>query len=186
MHLQHNKPSALLVANTKLANEWSANRCVPHISSDWLEELLADPAGLGQMNSMAKIRLLLAGLLALDKAPDVTAAAAASAGGGRQGASEQQQQQWAELQHSLQRLRDVLGAEADEWVKVMAAAAGPLDGRLHLDAVMQRSPAVSGDVLVCLGLPSSTAVLGTAGGLPLQHKHVCEDSVRLVQMLLQG
>lgn len=164
MHRQHNKPSALLVANTKLANEWSANRCVPHISSDWLEELLADPAGLGQMNSMAKIRLLLAGLLALDKAPDMTAAASATAGGGRQASEQQQQQQQAlkraELQRSLQKLQDVLGGEADEWVKVMAAAAGPLDGRLHLDAVMQRSPAVS-----------SGAGLRAPGSLHSTHLH---------------
>lgn len=138
MHKQI-KPSAFLVANTKLAHEWSVNRCVPHISSEWLDELLSDPS-LGQMNSMAKIRLLLAGLLALDKAPDVTDAGAAA---GTRQANQQQAGQRAELQRALQRLQDVVGSEADEWVKVMAAAAGPLDGRLHLQAVMQKSPAVS-------------------------------------------
>jgi hypothetical protein len=92
------------------------------------------------MNSMAKIRLLLAGLLALDKAPDVTDAGAAA---GTRQANQQQAGQRAELQRALQRLQDVVGSEADEWVKVMAAAAGPLDGRLHLQAVMQKSPAVS-------------------------------------------
>ncbi len=136
------KPSAFLVASTKLANEWSANRCVPHISSEWLDELLSDPS-LGQLNSMAKIRLLLAGLLALDKVPDVTDTATAAAAGGSRQAKQQQAFERAELQRALQRLRDVVGAEADEWVKVMAAAAGPLDGRLHLESVMQRSPAVS-------------------------------------------
>jgi hypothetical protein len=128
------KPSAHLVASTKLQHEWSANRCVPHISSSWLDELLND-SSFSTMNSMAKIRLLLAGLLALDKPPDLTAA-------GARPVSQQQAASRAELQTSLQRLRDVVAADTDEWDKVMAAAAGPMDGRLDLDEVMQRSPAV--------------------------------------------
>lgn len=85
------------------------------------------------MNSMVKIRLLLAGLLALDKAPETATP----------GARQQQAAARAELQSVLQRLRDVVATDADEWDKVMAAAAGPMDGRLDLEAVMQRSPAVS-------------------------------------------
>jgi hypothetical protein len=129
------KPSAYLVASTKLQHEWSANRCVPHISSSWLDELLTD-SSFSQMNSMVKIRLLLAGLLALDKAPDCAHPARQQPAASR-----------AELQTALQRLRDVVSADADEWDKVMAAAAGPMDGRLDLDTVMQRSSAVGLNVI---------------------------------------
>lgn len=151
-----NKPSAHLVASTKLQHEWSANRCVPHISSSWLDELLTD-SSFTQMNSMVKIRLLLAGLLALDKAPDLTAA-------GARPASQHQAASRAELQTALQRLRDVVSADADEWDKVMAAAAGPMDGRLDLDTVMQRSSAVSLNVS-CVAL-AGTLTLGYTNPRP--------------------
>lgn len=130
-----NKPSASLIAKTKLQHDWSANRCVQHITSDWLDELLSDPQ-LTTLNSMVKVRLLLAGLLALDQAP---ATAAAS---GRQ-ALQQQAATRAQLQGALQKLRNMVASDADEWDKIMAAAAGPMDGRLDLEPVMQRSPAVS-------------------------------------------
>lgn len=130
-----NKPSAYLVATTKLQHEWSANRCVPHINSDWIDELLADPS-FEQMHSMVKVRLLLAGLLALDKAPGLSPGARAAAAAAQHAAKR------AELRSALARLRDAVSGDADEWDKVTAAAAGPMDGRLDLQSVMQRSPAV--------------------------------------------
>lgn len=130
-----NKPSAFLVATTKLQHEWSANRCVPHINSDWIDELLADPS-FEQMHSMVKVRLLLAGLLALDKALGLSPGARAAAAAAQHAANR------AELRSALARLRDAVSGDADEWDKVTAAAAGPMDGRLDLQSVMQRSPAV--------------------------------------------
>jgi hypothetical protein len=144
------KPSASLIAKTKLQHDWSANRCVQHINSDWLDELLSDPES-ATMHSMVKIRLLLAGLLALDQAP---ATAAAST---RQAIQEQAARR-AQLQGALQKLRSMVASDADEWDKVMAAAAGPMDGRLDLEPVMQRSPAVS---LI------HTLAFSTLGKLPL-------------------
>lgn len=124
------QPSAFVVASTKLQNDWSAHRCVQHVGPEWLDALLSD-AKFPSMSSMAKIRLLLAGLLAVDNA---------------QPASSQtitvDQSSEKDLRHSLQRLRDAVAADADDWDKVMAAAAGPMDGRLDLDAVVKQSPVV--------------------------------------------
>lgn len=135
------KPPAFLVATTKLQHEWSANRGVPHISSDWLDELLSDHR-FGEINSMVKIRLLLAGLLAVDQTAGVASSAASSRDASGPAAQQQRAAERAELQRALQRLRTAVASDADEWDKVMSAAAGPMDGRLDLEAVMQQSQAV--------------------------------------------
>lgn len=117
-------PDPYLVTTTKLSQEWSANRGVPHISEQWLEALLADER-FSKIDSMVKCRLILASVLALNQ-PAYQDNIAAKA----------------ELQRSLQKLQKAVAGD-DEWVKVLAAAAGPLDGRLHLDTVVQQSAVVS-------------------------------------------
>lgn len=150
MYKSYRQP-AFTVATTKLQHDWSANRCVTHINTEWLDELVHDPR-FGEINSMVKIRLLLAGLLALDQAPTAASAAAGGLQSGLQDAGR------AGLQDALQELRKAVGADADEWNKVMAAAAGPMDGRLDLEAVMQQSAAVS------VSHPLWTAVHSSHGG----------------------
>lgn len=112
------------VTTTKLSQEWSANRGVPHISDKWLDALLSDER-FSKIDSMVKCRLILAGVLALNQSAYHHNAAAKS-----------------HLQRSLHKLQRAVAGD-DEWVKVLAAAAGPLDGRLHLDAVVQQSAVVS-------------------------------------------
>lgn len=138
---RHQDP--LYVASTKLSQDWSANRGVPHINPEFLNRLLSDDR-FATMESAVKIRLLLAGMLALDQVP-----AASAAGGGSPAASDpaqqrqQQAQARAQVHESLQQLRSAVAADGDEWCKIMAAAAGDLQGRLDLPAVMQRSAVVS-------------------------------------------
>lgn len=119
-------PDPFQVANTKLSQEWSANRCVTHINEEWLDRLLADER-FSSMESMVKVRLLLASMIALN-----------------QPIYQENFLARTELQRSLQRLQEAAGVDADEWVKIMASAVGQLDGRLHLEAVMERSAVVSG------------------------------------------
>jgi hypothetical protein len=143
------------VASTKLAQDWSADRVVRHVSPAFLGDVLAD-GRFGSYDTLMKVRLLLAGLLALDReqqrqaraatpAPNGGGASAAAARGeptGQAGAAAGEAR--AELQAALRQLRAAVAADPDEWAKVMAAAAGPLDGRLHLDALMRQSPVVGG------------------------------------------
>jgi hypothetical protein len=114
------------VATTKLAQEWSSNRAVPHINSRWLEELLQDER-FSSMDPIMKVRLLLSGLIAASQ-PSYQQQAHPEAA--------------AELREALGQLQQAVAADADDWAKIMAAAAGNLDGRLDLDAVMQQSPVV--------------------------------------------
>jgi hypothetical protein len=122
-------PDAFTVATTKLSQDWSANRCVSHINEDWLNALL-DDARFGSMDPMLKVRLLLAGMVAVNQ--QVPANNSSSNVPAREG-----------LQGTLARLQAAAATDADEWVKVTAAGAGQLDGRLDLAAVMQQSAVVS-------------------------------------------
>lgn len=115
------------VATTKLAQEWSSNRAVPHINSRWLEELLQDDR-FSSMDPIMKVRLLLSGLIAANQ-PFYQQQGHPEAAG--------------ELREALGQLQQAVAADADDWAKIMAAAAGKLDGRLDLDAVMQQSLVVS-------------------------------------------
>lgn len=119
-------PDPYFVATTKLSQDWSANRCVSHVNDAWLDSLLDDERFFS-MDPIVKVRLLLAGMVALNQ-PALQS---------NEGAREQ-------LRGSLARLQQAAATDADEWVKVMAAAAGQLDGRLQLEAVMQQSAVVSG------------------------------------------
>lgn len=143
---QHQQPQhrqdPVHVASTKLAQDWSAGRAVANISAAFLAELLPDER-FGGFDSMTKVRLLLAGLLAVDELP-----AGTSAQGPQQRSPSPAAQREAaaaasaELAGPLGQLRSAVAADADEWAKVMAAAAGDLDGRLDLGAVMQQSAVV--------------------------------------------
>ncbi|KAF8062104.1 hypothetical protein HT031_004364 [Scenedesmus sp. PABB004] len=124
-------PDPYLVATTKLGHDWSANRAVPHVSGAWLEALLADERWPG-VEPMLKLRLLLAGLVAAGqvsaRAPGHAATSAVAA---------------AELVEALGALQRSLAGDADEWLKVMSAAAGRCDGRLELEPAMEASPAMA-------------------------------------------
>jgi hypothetical protein len=124
-------PDAFTVATTKLSQDWSANRCVPHINEDWLNALLDDARSAG-MDPPMKVRLLLAGMVALNQQQPNSQSNSSSSDPAREG-----------LQEALARLQATAAKEADEWVKVTAAAAGQLDGRLDLAAVMRQSAVVS-------------------------------------------
>ncbi|KAF6265081.1 hypothetical protein COO60DRAFT_1114469 [Scenedesmus sp. NREL 46B-D3] len=121
-------PDAFTVATTKLSQDWSANRCVSHVNEDWLNTLL-DDARFSSIDAMLKVRLLLAGMVALNQQPPAS-----------QGSDSLPEREG--LQGSLARLQAAAATDADEWVKVTAAAAGQLDGRLDLAAVMQQSAVV--------------------------------------------
>lgn len=121
-------PDAFTVATTKLSQDWSANRCVPHINKDWLHALL-DDARFGSMDPMLKVRLLLAGMVALNQQSPASNSSSSDPARER-------------LQGALAALQAAAATDADEWVKVTAAAAGQLDGRLDLAAVMQQSAVV--------------------------------------------
>lgn len=97
------------------------------MNEEWLDTVLSDDRFAREMDNGVKCRLLLAGLLALNSPTyqDIGIARA-------------------ELQESLQRLQQAAKPkDADEWFRITAAAAGPLDGRLHLDAVTRHSAVVS-------------------------------------------
>jgi len=47
-----------------------------------------------------------------------------------------------ELREPLLKLKEVGTADKDEWVRVIAAAVGPYDGRLHIEEVMNESKLV--------------------------------------------
>eukprot|EP00878_Enallax_costatus_P012143 GHUV01012679.1.p1 GENE.GHUV01012679.1~~GHUV01012679.1.p1 ORF type:complete len:543 (+),score=113.65 GHUV01012679.1:290-1918(+) len=119
-------PDPFLVATTKLSQEWSANRVVPHMNDEWLDTVLSDERFPKEMDNAVKCRLLLAGLLALNTPTYQDSGAVRT-----------------QLQASLHRLQQAAKPkEADEWFRITAAGAGPLDGRLHLDAVTQQSAVV--------------------------------------------
>eukprot|EP00879_Flechtneria_rotunda_P008869 GHRR01009289.1.p1 GENE.GHRR01009289.1~~GHRR01009289.1.p1 ORF type:complete len:140 (-),score=50.61 GHRR01009289.1:1590-2009(-) len=129
---QQRGPDAYTVATTKLAQEWSANRCTPHINAEWLTRLVDDDR-FGGMDAMMKVRLLLAALIAVNQ-PN----------------SQVNWQSSGQLQAVLGKLQRVAAADPDEWVRVMAAAASDFDGRLDLDAVMQQSAVVRGLDMKCV------------------------------------
>jgi hypothetical protein len=107
---------------------------VPHITEDWLNTLLDDARSAG-MDPMLKVRLLLAGVIALNQQQpngQSSSSSSSSSNPARDG-----------LQDALARMQSAAATDADEWVKVTAAAAGQLDGRLDLAAVMRQSAVVS-------------------------------------------
>jgi hypothetical protein len=103
---------------------------VPHINDEWLNTLL-DDARFSSMDPMLKVRLLLAGMVALNQQPPASQSSSSSVPARES------------LQGAMARLQAAAATDADEWVKVTAAAAGQLDGRLDLAAVMQQSAVVS-------------------------------------------
>ncbi|KAL6768858.1 hypothetical protein ACKKBG_A16520 [Auxenochlorella protothecoides x Auxenochlorella symbiontica] len=93
--------------SSKLAGEWSAPNVAGMLTAPVLEYLVSKWSDL---DTMVKTRLLLAPLA-------------------MKGASLE------ELRPQLQAMVEAGVADKDEWVRVMALAVGPYDGRVHLGAV---------------------------------------------------
>uniref|UniRef100_A0A1D2ACK1 NELF-A N-terminal domain-containing protein n=1 Tax=Auxenochlorella protothecoides TaxID=3075 RepID=A0A1D2ACK1_AUXPR len=93
--------------SSKLAGEWSAPNVAGMLTAPVLEYLVSKWSDL---DTMVKTRLLLAPLA-------------------MKGASLE------ELRPQLQAMVEAGVADKDEWVRVMALAVGPYDGRIHLGAV---------------------------------------------------
>jgi len=115
---------AAYIAKQKLSQDWTADRFVPQVKAEILQPLLQD---VERLQSDVQARLVLACVLGVGKqSRDI----------GRLPEGRE------ELTIVLNELVVVLGKSDDEWVRAMAAAAGPFDGRLHLSDMEAASKAV--------------------------------------------
>jgi hypothetical protein len=120
---------AIRYANATLAYDWSVDRFVNSVTAKTIPDITRH---FGDLEPMAKVRLLIACSLALSKL-----------------AGQQDQQQTPNYQFLLDSLQDLANrahADDEDWVKIMAAAMGHLDGRLRLDAVIKQSSVVRHDL----------------------------------------
>ena len=116
---------AIRYANATLVHDWSSDRFVSSITAKTIPDITQH---FGDLEPMAKVRLLIACSLALNKLA---------------GQPEQQQNpNYQFLLDSMQHLVDRAHADDEDWVKIMAAAMGQLDGRLRLDSVIKQSSVV--------------------------------------------
>jgi hypothetical protein len=134
---------------------------VPHINEDWLNALLDDTRTV-DMDPMMKVRLLLAGMVALNQQQPNGQSNSSSSDPARGG-----------LQEALARLQVAAAKDANEWVKVTAAAAGQLDGRLDLAAVMRQSAVVSFVLVVMWSLCIPTTVPAAAAAAASGSCQIC-------------
>ncbi|GAB4823732.1 hypothetical protein N2152v2_010778 [Parachlorella kessleri] len=103
-----------LHVSSKLSGDWSAANVTGLLSEPVLEHLLARWETL---DPLVRARLLLSPLFLRKK--DLR-----------------------DLQPELQQMAEVGCGDRDEWVRVLARAVGPYDGRLHLEAVLKDSKLV--------------------------------------------
>lgn len=103
--------------SNKLAGEWSASTVTPQLSPAVIEDL-ASASKWDALDPLVRVRLLLAPMFL-------------------RGA------ELHDLRGSLRALTSAAVTDNDEWVRVIAAAVGQYDGRLHMDAVKEHSRLVS-------------------------------------------
>ncbi len=114
---------AAYIAKQKLGADWSADRFIPQVKPQVIEPLLDS---LPRLDAEVKTRMLIACVLAVGKQS-------------RDGKPETERQ---ELLNLLRRLTTLCKRDEDAWVKMMAAGAARLDGRLHLEDMEERSQLV--------------------------------------------
>lgn len=106
----------MLHVSNKLAGEWSAGSVTGMLSPAVVEYLTTEKKW-DALDPLIKARLLLSPLFLRLK-------------------------ELHELEEPLKKLKLAGTADRDEWVRVMAAAVGPYDGRLHMDDVIKESKVV--------------------------------------------
>ena len=105
-----------LYFSNKLAGEWSASSVTNLLSSAAVEDI-SQTSKWEALDPLIRVRVLLAPMFL-------------------------RRQEFAELRSALITLKTTAANDNDEWVRVMAAAVGPYDGILHMDAVIQHSKLV--------------------------------------------
>ena len=105
-----------LYFSNKLAGEWSANSVTGLLSASVIDDISA-PQKWRALDPLVRVRLLLSPMFL-------------------------RRQELAQLRSSLTTLTAAALKDLDEWGRIMAAAVGPYDGVLHMDAVLEQSKLV--------------------------------------------